>query len=101
MATKTLWMLLTLPLGYENIYIPNHLAKIFRLFVLSHLESLAILSGLATDQRQLALAPHTSSELILGGPFGFQEMFGQALSFKLVLTSRNPSPPPVTNRVNG
>ena len=27
-ATKTLWMLLTSPLGYENVYILNHLTKI-------------------------------------------------------------------------
>ena len=93
-ATKTLWMLLTSPLGYENVYILNDLTKIFRSFVPSHLESLGTLSGLATDQRQLAQAPRTSSELILGGPFGFQEMSGQALFFKLVLTSRKPSAPP-------
>ena len=85
-------MLLTSPLGYENIYIPNHLAKIFRLFVRSHLESLGTLFGLATDKKQLALALLMLSELISMACFGSVERLIRKLSFKLALTSRNPRP---------
>lgn len=93
-ATKTSWMLLTSPLGYENVYILNDLTKIFRSFVPSHLESLGTLSGLATDLKQLALALPMLSELISMECFGSVERIIRKLSFKLVLTSKNSRPFP-------
>ena len=85
-------MLLTSPLGYENVYILNDLTKIFRSFVPSHLESLGTLSGLATDLKLLVLGLHMLSDLTFGASSGFLRV-AQAMLSRLALQGQSPHHP--------